>query len=296
MHPHFSQLWTEGHEFKYDVNMTEIEWETAGVSSAKFGLDRPLRAGEYFAPEDLEVRGQDWLLWSPEAAKRVRPGTGTFQKFVELADAPTHEILKYARRWGVLEICEHGLPACHDGCVPLDLGKKFYDPVGVWRRFAALFRAMLNIAAQLHQGKPGRPEDWQIVAGPPLSLATAPLFQRRGLAVDRDKLVVALNVLLSIGRVRPVVTWREGKWAIEFTGGLRIMSSLFGALVYQLMLAVTQTEGCAMCSNCAQSYFPERRPNPYRRNYCPSCRDRGVPSRDAARDRRARLSGKGESW
>ncbi len=266
----------------------EIGWQLAGVSSAKFGLDRPLRAGEFYVPGDIRL-DKDRLRWDfdSDRTKTVRPEAGMLEHFVQLADASADKILAYARRWGVLEICKHDLPACHKSCSPLRSGGTYWEPLEAWRRFAKLFRALLDIAAQLAFDKPGPAEHWQVV-GAYGGLGRGQLFGLRGVKADHGKLQVALNVLLHDARVRPIVGWRDGKWLIELTGGLVIGCSLFGALVCQLVLAISRTEGLAICSSCGMSYIPAKRPNPNRRSYCQKCRERKIPSSDAARDYRRR--------
>ena len=48
----------------------------------------------------------------------------------------------------------------------------------------------------------------------------------------------------------------------------------------------------AVCFNCGEAYTPHRLPSKSRRNYCPECRARGVPVRDASRDYYRRKIGK----
>ena len=74
---------------------------------------------------------------------------------------------------------------------------------------------------------------------------------------------------------------------VEFgssAGGTR----LFGTLACQLLFTITRVTGVAVCSACAAIYTPTRRPRPDQRRYCRSCRDGGVPQRDAQRDRQRR--------
>ena len=80
------------------------------------------------------------------------------------------------------------------------------------------------------------------------------------------------------------MVWSQDRWSIEFAGRGVIANGLFGALVCQLMLAVTGTDGIDICAACGQAYVDSRRPNRAHRNYCRRCRQNGVPQRDAARD------------
>ncbi len=51
--------------------------------------------------------------WSRETDQLVEPGPGMLKGFVALRDANASDVLSYARRWGVLELCKHDLPASH---------------------------------------------------------------------------------------------------------------------------------------------------------------------------------------
>jgi hypothetical protein len=53
--------------------------------------------------------------------------------------------------------------------------------------------------------------------------------------------------------------------------------ALFGALVVQLALTISRTDGLALCSGCGLSYVPSRRPRDTKRRYCPEYRKRKVP-------------------
>jgi hypothetical protein len=106
-------------------------------------------------------------------------------RFTALADAEDGAILAFATRWGVLEICHHGLPASHvphrvwqyiteitgvteDGdvednyrpCRPLGL-VTIVEPLARWRDLAAEAQAILNIAAHLHRKKTAPVEVWR---------------------------------------------------------------------------------------------------------------------------------------
>ena len=269
-------------------------WDLCGISGP-FGLDRPLRSALISVPT-VELVG-DRLYWRFEPSKdpdghhfrTVVPGPQLLQHFVELAEAPDQKILLYARRWGVLEICEHGLPACHHDldnayCVPQGAGDShFWESISAWRTYATLFRSLLNIAARLSSGRPGHPFDWDLVIA---IQRFGDHFHKGGVAFDHLKLEIAMNVLLAQSGVRPLVRLTKGNWQVQFAGGHMIGCGLFGAIVCQLMLAVTRTEGIEICSACGNAYFPARRPNRDRRNYCENCRDGGIPLRDAARDYR----------
>ena len=42
-----------------------------------------------------------------------------------------------------------------------------WEPLERWRYFSRQAGAILNLAARLHKGQPGKPEDWRHVVKPP---------------------------------------------------------------------------------------------------------------------------------
>ena len=92
---------------------------------------------------------------------------------------------------------------------------------------------------------------------------------------------------------RAIESWqriaRVGLYLNPFSNQLEISTGcLFAGLVWQLMTVVCQATGIAVCSGCHRPYEPERKPKLGLRAYCPECRARGIPVRDAVREHRAR--------
>jgi hypothetical protein len=86
------------------------------------------------------------------------PGPGLLEQFVGLSDASDEDILRYARHWGVLVICRHGLPASHsEHCRPMTLSGRgryvFWEPLASWRYFARHAKRVLEIAAATYNGQ-----------------------------------------------------------------------------------------------------------------------------------------------
>jgi hypothetical protein len=257
-------------------------------------LERPLAMDGLWVPADVRVVG-DWLHWRhvapPCVFRMVTPGPGLLEDFVRLADAPPERIERYARRWGVLSICQHGLlshgpdagPADQTGlgneCRPLGWPAAPREPLEAWRHCARALQAILSLAARLGRGELGRPEDWQALfpAEP-----TVPWWRR---SVSSEKSFLALTFttqFLDVAQVRPVWLWSEK------TPGIRLRSNgLYGALIMQVLLAISRTEGLAVCSGCGFPYAPSRQPRGDQRCYCGDCRRRKIPLRDAARAYRA---------
>jgi hypothetical protein len=228
-----------------------------------------------------------------------------FEGFLALTEAQPERIREFAERWGMLGICEHGLPDSHNPppvgaytgrqywCVPLgwyNEDRQCYEPIAIWRAFACEAYALARIGHRLMLGMVGEAEEWAIVYG--RSGRRAPWWEQ---TVEGEKMIVArvVNEWLRIGNVRPVVEWRPRRKyerpAVRFGGS----SGLFGALALQLALAVAGMEGLAVCSHCRAEYMPQRRPKAGQRNFCLECREAHVPTRYSVRDYRERMRNKG---
>jgi hypothetical protein len=253
-----------------------------------------MQAGVSYVPQHLELTA-DAILWAGPL-KDVRPGPGLLEDFVELWDAPDAAILRYARRWGVLGICKHGVPASHndypfgvqhgvEGCFPLPAKRgEFWhtDPLDRWRYFSRIFRAIRDVGAQVNQSKVGDRSDWAWVQtinrnDPPWK------------SVREARMVLSwkLQDLLDLGQVRPDLKWdnRKQQWQIEM--GAHSVPNLFGLVSLSLVLSICRRE-LVICSSCQKPYIPPRRPNPWRRNYCQKCGNKAA-QKDAARAYRLRL-------
>lgn len=282
-------------------------------------LGRSVSTDEWTVPDAIELDGQK-LAWTTRVGppRFVEPHKGLLEEFIHLSDAHPERIRDYARRWGILRICVHGLPASHNPIAPwsaepwqlvsLDshgsvlwrpsLGESqcrptssdlltakewMYEPLDSWRNLAALAKKLLNIAANLYSGKAGSPADWRsLIRGwPDLGLASLGIDN----AIEREKMTLAglINEWLSWGNVRPRLHWNDLKARVAFGG-----EGLFGALAVQLLLVVSRIDGLAICSACSLPYMPSRRPSSARRNYCQAC-GRKAAARHATEDYRRRL-------
>lgn len=275
-----------------ETRKTQIDLETEG-----FGLaDQVLPAERLFVPPLIEVEGEMLIYERAGPAgvfqREVEPEEQMIWQFIELAEAEPEAILKFARRWGVLGICPHLLPTSHNPpplnaagngpvtwCYPLGYFEGgTWEPLAIWRTFAAQARAMILVSRQLHLGQPGTVEDWRVIYA--RSGREAPWWQR-DVEADRAILARVLEEWLILGNVRLRVRW-DGKAPTVGIGG-----GLFGALAAQLLGVVSGTTQFEICSACGKTYKPERRPRAGRR-YCPECRAAGRPAADANRDARAR--------
>jgi len=289
--------------------------------AARPSPDPPMQAGLLLSPRDIELDG-DRLIWTVQSVryKHIRPEMlDDFIALGEMYDSDTPDVfrsgvLSFARRWGVLGLCEkHGLPCSHSQppfglndrppCLPMLVTPvppegsdfQFWEPVSEWFAWSRKAKALLSIAAQLNQGKRASLEDWNTVKdicdtglG---ETAAEPYVQ--DLQTARRELASELDGWISIGQVRPRISWNRtpSGWRTSLDA-VSTGPNLFGLLALYIVSEVAGTgKGIAICSSCTKSYRLGRRQNPKNRNYCPKCRgDSGKQAarRDAARDFRRR--------
>ena len=264
--------------------VTPDSWVVPGVVLA--GTVRRMPAGK-----------GDCLLWSYSGAGRRRVGASPaiLNEFMALADGPADDIVKFARRYGVLCICEaHTLPSSHivateplnnddlrrrgwfGRCPLLEMKPGLYlEPLESWRRYARQVRALLNLVPDLRQRRNGRREDWEALypedPDPPPSYRDGRLFV--GLFIDG---------WLQYGAVQPRFLWPDLGPQVSFAS-----PNLFGNLAIQLLLAMRRTKAFLTCDECGTLCIPSREPKPGQRNFCARC-GRRAASRQAQRDRRQR--------
>ena len=245
--------------------------------------------------------------------------TGALESFARLSTPES--ILGFARRYGVLEFCEHRLPATHNsrplsiplfGLIestslwkPVEIGagrlpsfliedsgdRPWCEPTGVeaiedwiyWAQFAA---SILNIVSALIGDLPTKREDWEIVItskSEERSKLIDSLLSRDWIA--KVYLQGAVNRWLHLANVRLSLSWPIG----TSTPVLELEANTFGVLAVQLLTAVTGAQSLTVCDGCTRPYVREgRRPQRGRANYCPSCRSDGVPGRIRQQRKRAK--------
>jgi len=289
------------------VTLERSDISYAGMTSfASDGLGRPDGYGTWSVPSDLRLDG-DLLVWSPGGGEVVTGRADMLESFACLPDQSDAHLLGFARRWGVLNICEHGLPASHfprrflqwideEGAPSCDIAPGVSEPVDAWRRYAGMAQAILNIAARLVQAhpEPAPAEAWlpltdfvpgQLVAGV-VGGDIIPEVPRRRLASASEQQRLLARVVqqwLLLGDVQVQFTYQD-RPHFDLGNG-----NLFGAIGLQLALAVAKREGLAICDECGRFFVPRRQNKPGTPRRCPrpACRERAA-KRDSARRRRAR--------
>jgi len=217
---------------------------------------------------------------------------GMLDAFVRVREG--NDVLRFAKRYGILELCEHSLPMangspsrCAAGysCRPRGWPGLCWDPIDGWLRFVRQAKGMLGIAAALNQGKTPDGIHWTNADHRDLSEETTTFgkyLSSEDLNFQQHLLARSIGEWLRMGEVEPLFTWPESGPAIGFIG------TTFGTLAAQLMFVVSKSQALAVCSGCGQPYLRRgKKPQRGRRNFCPSCGEK-TASRLRKRDQRAK--------
>jgi len=234
----------------------------------------PKRIGDHWIFDGKIARGAIVTRHQAEQG-----GRGILDEFIVLGDGDDSAILKYARTWGVLELCAHNLPSCHEFALgaplllpplvpksPAGVRHWFHaDPrqctptgreaLATWRHFSRQAGALLNIAADLQRARLGSGEDWRRVMRDGVSPA-------KSLGAHRSCLRDAIEAWLRLGRVKPTID--NLTVGLTWTG-----ADLFGELAVQIALAAKALDGQVLCAACGKEYQPKRLVIRRGFNYCP---------------------------
>ena len=265
--------------------------EVAGISD-EGGLGRPLALpGGPLVPEKLEI--EDGFLWWPQvgATKPVENTSGMLDTFLRIKN--DGGVLRFAQRYGVLEICEHGMLPPHrreredpltgdlrlsyTECQPRRHKAWYLEPIAFWHSYVEQFVAMLRVAEALDSGRFPTESDWNVIRW------------ERELPTTVENYWREFNSLL-FGYVYQASV----KVSIEYSGRppeIRFDAGTYGLLAVQLAIAIGRVGDVAVCSGCRKPYIREgRRPQRNRRNWCVDCQTT-VAARRRKRDQRTRKAG-----
>lgn len=302
--------WQDHHFAADSEGKSALEWQ--GLPVAKVWVPA------YVALADYKL---EWSLFDPtnaDVVPREAEARGALNRFLRIEDG--RGVLRFARRYGVLGICGHGLPAEHNPppahlqsaapayesttkspwCEHLQLRPDVsYDPIDRWLHFVRQARALLRISVALREAKAGSMTDWEMVYE---DISThGQRAERAALSPEatRYQLYRTIEDWLAMGNVRLRPGGYGAKGPPLLAGGLT-----FGVLAVQLLLAVTQgQEVLALCDGCGALYSREKRaPKAGHPNYCGDCRPKVAArlrkrrwresSKNREREREARKRGR----
>ncbi|MBI4852242.1 MAG: hypothetical protein HY819_10640 [Acidobacteria bacterium] len=166
----------------YLEKLLGVDIESDSGLTKFFNLAQP----KWYCPP-VKLEG-DFLTWKNEVNNlkelhetQVQPNTPTrlINAFIKLTNVPNErlgkEVLKFAKQYGVLGLCKHGLPHTHHrlsepffGLLPkyCPIEKKdnwCCEPIDRWRYYARLVNAVINVSRAVDYEKQVRSEDWVII-------------------------------------------------------------------------------------------------------------------------------------
>ena len=242
--------------------------------------------GQHGLPGLVLVRGDG------DGGARVTPSGACLDAFVRLAPAPgdrfADAVLTFAQRWGMLDICRHGLPGAAVRCSALGVPwRSPWEPLGAWRVYSRQALGLLNIASRLQAGQSTTTADWEMAT---MDARLIPARHRdphghlddclRGFSgiysglnepADMQWAAVAhaVNVWWRYGGVKPDSYHLPGETAVRTWWSRQ---GLAGVLAIQLAAALRET--LFACSDCGLPFSlgeNRRRPASGRRAYCDQC-------------------------
>jgi hypothetical protein len=320
----------------FRMSHDEFAWEVADLTLS----EGPLKVGDWPRPAwvsvesgvvryglaDREARGPGGSVWRVAAVEER--SEAMLREFVRLGDVPEirfpARLEAFARRWGVLGLCRHGLPATHPitaEMLPLETPCGLWmmatgtEPLGLWREYARQARAVLDVAAALvseevaaTELRPGLPSPtaaeqkaaaWSIALRPfPPGSTSLPVLGDQLQGPDR---VTQRRWMLD----RAIARWTSGagiQLVPDFAGAQPVrlgVRSLFGALAVQLLFASVRAPFTRSCAGCGKLFSPSRKPRGDEKSWCPRCKkkreDHAAASarfreREAADPNRAKLA------
>jgi hypothetical protein len=274
-----------------------LVWETSLEVFQRFGFadSEAFRDEALAEPREHEARVvsvaqglNDWFqAWKPVSPPKTQDGWRRFlQDFVSLATAPDVAVVRFARRWGLLGVCQHLIVDCGLCSGQGPIGPQGHpdgrgrEPVAGWRVCAAVASNVLLTA-----GRVTRPDQvpastsWPPLGEPwPFASVPQPFTPRNARQAERE-LMGVLQGWLRITPMRLVLP----------TGGpptLSISGPLFGVIGLQLTAAAFGSPGIFICDACYMPYFPKRVPKRGQGKYCKRAECQ-AESRNASRRLRA---------
>ena len=276
--------------------------------------------------------GERFIAWTWKEAQFLRPkAMAKLWDFLRLAEASDETIVRFATRWGVLELCEeHRWPATHN-TGPGELGYRELEAIlPQWRLDHQVFRVPALRAEEQVRGllcSPVRIEDgwfmepiegWRqwarrFEAALRLVMDMGSDKKGRGGTPSDWELICDPAEYGARGRSLPELEWQINHWGntarlrpsispIRFREGRGWMygielspAGLFGVLVAQLFAVLTSDNELHRCDRCNRPYASRRKP--YRgRSICPGCKPevRKAQVRAAVRRHRGRPTDSGQ--
>jgi predicted RNA-binding Zn-ribbon protein involved in translation (DUF1610 family) len=223
--------------------------------------------GDQLRYGDFRGNGTKWV---------VNPGMNLLTGFMALEKAPADQVAQYAKRWGVLGLCQHTVPG--RGLI-LVLGHEHQSPFGsepcrtvgtepleTWRWYAAVFRMLVERAQTLRKRDRLRSRS------------------ERAHKEIQEFLEHCDWLVRFFGCLRPVLVVENFCFEIKL-GGRWLSTGLAAALTAELLFTLAGALGLGTCASCGRLFPLRRRARKGENSYCPNCGIRAA-WREAQRRRR----------
>ena len=236
------------------------------------------------------------LVWNRGDAEgegrraNVSPQRFPFESFLKLAEGSDQEIVAFAGRWGVLNLCSHDFrPARCTKCesfVQYGLGllSERSESIAGWRWWAATAVELLSLAVE--ESKEGYERLRALLSNHDQTqeLVALPEFRPRAPAVWFTNYLwlstSGVGLRLDVGEPIP---------SIVFGGSDR--DGLFPHLAFQLAAHIAQADHVFICASCQwPTERKSRRPKAGQNNYCsnPECQRRQQSAYESRRSEKAK--------
>jgi hypothetical protein len=172
-------------------------------------------------------------------------------EFVGLEKANPQDILRFARKYGVLSLRAIREEGVHS------------EKIEIWREFVKRARATLSVAACIRQGRSAPVEEWARLR---------PWWSEYPSGSVLLQFEDVMNAWLRRSEVRPSFVWPSGMVFTNLHGVDEGSITMLGVLALQLAAAAKGAKEITTCDNCGNPYVRRgRRAQAGRHNYCPRC-------------------------
>lgn len=295
-----ADMWIEEHELRwqrplFDEGRTEKTTLPVSVSEQHELLEAFWRIGAASLPflQQGVARGEGLLARLQDIASGLSP---LVSPDCCPPESVVEQVARFARRWGPLQLCEHGTSLGH--CVRRPALAGLWhgrEPVTGWCLRSAEALLIGRIAAALRTGDPPSRADLEVLTS--LDDARSPQRQssptarfHRDHGDPRAVIVLLMNQWLDHGDVTIRMQWspRGSRLHLQTAG-------IYGVIGFALATAISGSQGIWMCDSCGRPYFRQRARKRGQGAYCdaPECKRatwRAAQQRRQAKKARERSS------
>jgi hypothetical protein len=266
-----------------------------------------------------ELRWDEWDYYRLGKRKIINPPADILDQFSALVNGPPEAILTFAKSYGVLGLCWHGLPGYHrprieryrrtaprkelvlrveEGCEMIDR-----EPIASWDALANAADALINLKTD-PRATCWKAASWlsrrlgtwkKLVSHYPKGESDWYRYEKRLSGLPNSERLKILGSLiddwLALSAMRPKTRIvGDEVWFDQFADNSRV-PYLFGVLAIALALNMSSSTKMVHCHGCAKRCELAPNASLNRRHYCPECRENKhhAARADAKRALRARI-------